>query len=61
MKAAGTVLVVVGILLILVQIVMSFTSYHLTRPHDMHRFMLWMAVGLVVAIIGGVLARRADQ
>jgi len=61
MKAAGILLVVVGILLMLAQMIMVFTSYHLTRPRDMHRFMLWMAVGLVIAIIGGVLARRADQ
>ena len=60
MKVFGMVLAVVGILLMVVQMVMGATKYHLTRPHDMHKFMLWMAVGLVVAIVGALMARQSE-
>jgi hypothetical protein len=61
MKTIGMVVTVVGIALLVLQMVLAATSYHLTRSHDMHRFMLWMAVGLVVAIVGAVMVKKADQ
>lgn len=61
MGTVGIVMVVVGILLMLSQIFMGFGRYHLTHPHDMHQFIAWMAVGLVIAIVGGLLARRNEE
>jgi hypothetical protein len=61
MKAVGMLLAVVGIVVLVIGLVLGCTSYHLTRAHDMHKFIVWVAVGLVIAIIGGLLARQGDQ
>jgi hypothetical protein len=61
MKAVGILLAVVGVLLMAFQIYMGATKYHLTRSSDMHKFILWMAVGLVLTIIGAVMARRGSE
>ena len=61
MRGLGILMLVVGVVLMLARMIMGFTTSHLTRPHDLHRFMLWMAVGLVLAIIGGILVRKGDQ
>jgi hypothetical protein len=61
MKAVGMLLVVVGIAVLAIGLVLGCTSYHLTRAHDAHKLIVWMAVGLVIAIIGGLVARRGDE
>jgi hypothetical protein len=61
MKAVGILLAVAGIVVMVVQTVMGITTYHMNRPHDTHKFIVWMAVGLVIAIIGGLMVRQSDQ
>jgi hypothetical protein len=60
MKAVGLLLLVVGLVLMVIQVVLGATSYHLSRTHDMHKFILWMGVGLALVIIGALLAKRGD-
>jgi hypothetical protein len=61
MKAVGMLLVVVGILILAYEVIMGVAKYHLNRPHDMHRFIIGIVVGLVIAIIGGLLGRRGGN
>ena len=56
MKGLGIVLAVAGSLLMLVMLYMGFTRVRL--PHHFYPLLI---LGLVVAIVGALIARKADQ